>query len=101
MTHVARRILAWGLVACLLLLSGLVYAQTVEHSVHHAHHQAATHASVLCSWMCAAGQGLEGLAVVIQAYLGLLALAILVPWYKPFSLLLDFSPTRGPPYFSI
>jgi hypothetical protein len=101
MARTVQRILAWGLVGCLLLLNGLAYAQTVEHSVHHAHHRAATHASVLCSWMCAAGQGLEGLAVVFQAYIGLLALALLSPWHKPFTLHLDFSTTRGPPCLSI
>lgn len=101
MAHAAQRILAWGLVACLLLLSGLVYAQTVEHTVHHAHHQAATHGSVLCSWLCAAGQGLEGVTIVLQACLGLLALAVLLLHQQPLNLLLISSSTRGPPLFSV
>ncbi|HEV8539940.1 MAG TPA: hypothetical protein VGQ60_02145 [Nitrospiraceae bacterium] len=100
MAHAAQRILTWGLVACLLLLSGLVYAQTVEHTVHHAHHQAATHGSVLCSWLCAAGQGLEGVTIVLQACLGLLALAVLSLSHKPITLPLFFFETRGPPCFS-
>ena len=100
MTHVARRILAWGLVGCLLLLNGLVYAQTVEHSVHHAHHRAATHASVLCSWMCAAGQSLEGIAFDFQVYVGLLAFAVLSSSHKPTTLSLFFFETRGPPLSS-
>jgi hypothetical protein len=52
-------LLVWGLAGYFLLLSGLVIPQTVSHATHHAHHQAATHADVLCSWLCAAGQDIE------------------------------------------
>lgn len=100
MNRTLQQSIAVGLTLCLLLLGGLVYAQTVQHAVHHAHHQAATHASVLCSWLCAAGHALEGVTVVFQAYLGLLALAILSLSQKPFSLLLNSLSTRGPPLYS-
>ncbi len=53
---------AVGLALCLVLLAGLAFPQTVGHAAHHAHHQAATHASPLCSWLCAAGQVLEAVS---------------------------------------
>jgi hypothetical protein len=62
-----RQSVAISLAICLLLLSGAIYAQTVLHSLHHNHHQAATHSTALCSWLCAAGQGLDGGPVILQA----------------------------------
>jgi hypothetical protein len=53
------RVIAVGLAVCLLVLSGLMYPQTVAHAAHHAHHKAATHSTALCTWMCAAGQAQE------------------------------------------
>jgi hypothetical protein len=55
MLRLRRKSIALFIIVCTLFLNGLVYAQTVEHESHHAHHQAATHSSVLCSWICAAG----------------------------------------------
>ena len=60
------RVLALSLALCLLTLSGLVFPQAVTHAGHHAHHQAATHASALCTWMCAAGQGLESVTFLVN-----------------------------------
>jgi hypothetical protein len=62
---ISVRFLALSLALCLLTLSGLVFPQAVMHAGHHAHHQAATHASALCTWMCAAGQGLESVVLLI------------------------------------
>jgi hypothetical protein len=39
----------------LVVLSGLVYPQLTSHLDRHAHHNAATHATALCSWLCIAG----------------------------------------------
>lgn len=58
-TH-ATRVLAALLVLCILVVGGLASAQSITHESHHAHHQKATHGTVLCSWMCAAGQVLDG-----------------------------------------
>lgn len=101
MHHTLQRSVAIGLTVCLLLLGGVASAQAVEHAGHHAHHQAATHATVLCSWMCAAGQVLEGIAVVFQAgnhQTGVVAIAAseaLASAVRP------TTPSRGPPVFSI
>ncbi|NGZ11900.1 MAG: hypothetical protein CV088_21460 [Nitrospira sp. LK70] len=68
MSTVFRGKLSIGLAIILLYLSGVVAAQSAEHTVHHAHHQAAMHASLLCSWLCAAGQAIEVSAVDLQAH---------------------------------
>lgn len=48
------------LLACALLaLQGVVYPHMLEHLSQHAHHEAGVHGTVVCSWMCAAGQDLE------------------------------------------
>lgn len=44
----------------LVALSGIVYPQLTAHMAQHAHHNAATHATALCSWLCTAGQTAEG-----------------------------------------
>lgn len=55
-----QRIRVSILLACsLLALQGLVYPHVLEHVSHHAHHGAEVHSTVLCSWMCAAGQDLD------------------------------------------
>jgi len=66
MASLSDRLLALSLALCLLTLSGLVFPQAVRHAGHHAHHQAATHASALCTWMCAAGQGLESVVLIVN-----------------------------------
>ena len=59
MKHTVLKVVSILLVLCLLSVGGLAQAQSVEHAGHHAQHQAATHGTVLCSWMCAAGQAGE------------------------------------------
>lgn len=96
-----RRSVALSLALCLLLMSGLFYAQAVPHTFHHAHHQAATHSTALCSWLCAAGQVLDGASVFIQttsAPLGFMGRVIAA---VPGSADRPFIPYRGPPAFSV
>jgi hypothetical protein len=50
-------------VGCLVLLLALVYPATVPHEFHHLHHGTATHGTVICSWLCAAGQGADHVAI--------------------------------------
>jgi len=54
-----KQSLAVLLVLSLLVIGGLGSAQAISHESHHAHHQKTTHATVLCAWMCAAGQVLD------------------------------------------
>ena len=50
------QILASGLLACFLFVSIGLASQAAAHTLPHAKHQASTHASLLCSWVCSAGQ---------------------------------------------
>jgi hypothetical protein len=65
MNHKVFKFVSILLVLCVLSVGGLAQAQSVEHAGHHAHHQAATHGTVLCSWMCAAGQAGEAATILV------------------------------------
>src|SRR3990172_4118595 len=54
-----RQFAVAGLALWLVALSGIVYPQLTAHMAQHAHHNAATHATALCSWLCAAGHTAE------------------------------------------
>ncbi len=100
----SRRILrsvAVGVTVCLLLLSGLAYPQTVVHAGHHAHHTAKTHASVLCSWMCAAGQVFEGTTVVLLSDRSPIGFLDSVVVLEPGSTVHFTVLSRGPPSLSV
>lgn len=101
MSRFVLRSVAVGLTVCLLLLSGLAYPQTVAHAGHHAHHTAKTHASVLCSWMCAAGQVFDGAAVILQSDHSPIAVADVIAVQKPVSVVRQSTPSRGPPSLSV
>ncbi|MSQ76895.1 MAG: hypothetical protein EXR97_00370 [Nitrospiraceae bacterium] len=100
----SRRILrsvAVSVAVCLLLVSGLAYPQTVAHAGHHAQHTAKTHASALCSWMCAAGQVFEGTTVVLQSDRSPVGFASLITVSEPTSVTRLAIPFRGPPSLSV
>ena len=63
MNAAIQRSIACLLVFCVLAVGGLASARSLTHESQHAHHQKATHGTVLCSWMCAAGQVGEGTTV--------------------------------------
>jgi hypothetical protein len=62
MLHLTRQVAIGALAGWLVLLSGLVYPQLTAHASQHVHHNAATHATALCSWLCAAGHTAESVA---------------------------------------
>ena len=101
MTQGLKRFLSCLLVLSLLVIGGFASAQAVTHESQHSHHQKATHGTVLCSWMCAAGQVLDSDAVpyLIEqspvAHVEHLAFQ-LVPRTS-----LDSPTSRGPPSHSI
>jgi hypothetical protein len=95
------RPVAVGLAVCLLLVSGMAYPQTVAHAGHHAHHTAKTHASALCSWMCAAGQVFEGTAIILQSDRSPVGFTSLVTVSEPTSVTHSTTPSRGPPSLSV
>lgn len=51
-----HKTLAFSLAGCVVFVGEVFAGQSPAHAVHHAHHKSATHVSLLCSWMCAAGQ---------------------------------------------
>ena len=101
MSRRTLRSVAVGVTVCLLLLGGLAYPQTVAHAGHHAHHTAKTHASALCSWMCAAGQVFEGAAVVLHSDRNPIAIVSIVAVQEPAGIVHSTTPSRGPPSLSI
>ncbi|MDN5942792.1 MAG: hypothetical protein L0H94_12990 [Nitrospira sp.] len=52
-----------GFALWLVALSGIVYPQLTAHMGQHAHHNQATHATALCSWLCIAADAVESAAV--------------------------------------
>lgn len=63
MRSMITRLLACLLVLCILVVGGLASAQSISHESHHnTHHQKATHSTSLCTWMCAAGNVLDGIS---------------------------------------
>jgi hypothetical protein len=101
MHHRALKYLSILLVLCVLSVGGLAQAQSVEHAGHHAQHQAATHGTLLCSWMCAAGTVLDTAVVTFQAELSPIALVTLPHSVQPSVEACRTSPSRGPPSFSL
>lgn len=96
-----RSILSLLLVFSLLIVGVLASARAITHESHHAHHQEATHGTVLCSWMCAAGQGLDGIAVAFGADYSLLGFIWLTPSSEPPIADRALAASRGPPVASV
>ena len=101
MHYRALKYLSILLVLCLLSVGGLAQAQSVEHAGHHAQHQAATHGTLLCSWMCAAGTVLDTAVVTFQAELSPIALVTVLYSAQPSLEVCLISPSRAPPSFSL
>jgi hypothetical protein len=101
MNRTVLKFLSILLVLCVLSIGGLAQAQSVEHAGHHAHHQAATHSTLLCSWMCAAGTVLDTAVVTFQAELSPIALVTLPHFAQPSIEVCQTSSSRAPPSFSL
>jgi hypothetical protein len=56
----------WSLLVCLLFVNAFMAAPSVGHAAHHANHEAGTHSSGLCAWLCAAGEGVETSSANVQ-----------------------------------
>src|SRR5574337_1507053 len=57
--NLKRPLLVWALLCCIVLVNGSMAAPSVGHAEHHAKHQAGTHSTGICAWLCAAGQDIE------------------------------------------
>ena len=92
-----KQSLALLLVLSLLAVGGLASAQSISHESHHAHHHKAAHSTVLCTWMCAAGQAGETTAVLVPSDVipyDFVELRLETDLQNPFS---SFVASRGPP----
>lgn len=100
MNKMVVKSVAIGLVVGLLFLSGLAYPKVVAHDLQHAHHQASTHSTILCFWMCAAGQALDGIQFVLHIRFDPVieddSLSVQLPRSRP----ADIPASRGPPPLS-
>lgn len=101
MRHAGTRLIAVGVAVCLLVLSGLMYPQTVAHAAHHAHHKAATHSTALCTWMCAAGQAQESVSFNFRIDTEPVRPVESVLIRQPIDLSFTALATRGPPSFLV
>jgi len=63
MSKRVRQIIIAGFALWLVALSGIVYPQLTAHMGQHEHHNAATHSTALCSWLCIAADAVEGTSV--------------------------------------
>lgn len=93
----ARRVLAVGVILCVLVVSGFAAAQSITHDAQHAHHQKATHGTVLCSWMCAAGQVLDATAAPALIEQPSVVLSQQAPYLFIPDITGHSSKSRGPP----
>lgn len=97
MLRLHRSALVWSLLLCLVLVNGFMAAPGVVHAEHHANHQAGTHSTGLCAWLCAAGQTAEDAVPLTLLVVSVTSPAV-HPQYcafcKPFVVI---SPSRGPP----
>lgn len=96
-----RKFLSVSLVLCVLAIGGLAQAQSAEHAGHHAQHQTATHGTLLCSWMCAAGTVLDTEVVLIHAERNPIALVSIVHSSNSLSEALHICSSRAPPSISL
>ena len=60
MNQRVRQFVIGGFALWLVALSGIAYPQLTAHMGQHEHHNAATHATALCSWLCIAADAVEG-----------------------------------------
>jgi hypothetical protein len=97
MVALKRHYLVWSLLAYLVLVNAFMAAPAVAHAGHHAKHQAGTHSTGLCAWLCAAGQGIETPSVSLESRLRLVDLVLFVLADQYSSLFSPFIFLRGPP----
>ncbi len=97
MSHFFRQTLIVIFIAGYIALNGWLPFQAIGHLHEHAHHTAATHATALCSWLCAAGQTVQASDPFLKAEIRVIAeVEIFLPSLVP--LILNLSPlSRAPP----
>ena len=101
MKHLHRTFLIFGLVVSLLVVGGMFANKSVAHSLHHGHHKATTHASLICSWICAAGEIAQVSDFVFETLSSLVTKVELFPVHLVRTSPALFTFQRGPPHSSL
>ncbi len=88
----------WLLLVCFVLVNGAMAAPSVSHAEHHAGHQAGTHSTGICAWLCAAGQDVESTSISLESSLRLIEQTVVVHG-NPIRISVSFHYFfRGPPH---
>lgn len=87
----------WLLLVCLVLVNGAMAAPSVGHAEHHTDHQAGTHSTGLCAWLCAGGVGIESSVVPFSSGLQIVEQISIVSFDIVFSVISLSRFFRGPP----
>jgi hypothetical protein len=95
--NLKRPAFVWALLLCIVLVNGFMAAPSVGHAEHHAHHQAGTHSTGICAWLCAAGEEIESSEVQFASSLQLIEHVFLLPSSAVPSVVLFSYFFRGPP----
>lgn len=82
-----------------MLVNGAMVAPSVAHAEHHADHQAGTHSTGICAWLCAAGQGIEAASVPLDFTFHLIEQTIVVHVDPILASVFSHRLFRGPPTF--
>lgn len=91
--------IVWSLLSCLLFVNGFMAAPSVEHAPDHAHHQAGTHSSGFCAWLCTAGEGVGTALLSVGPAFQLVEESVYVLADQCECLAPHFVSLRGPPAF--
>ncbi|UVT15413.1 MAG: hypothetical protein H8K04_16620 [Nitrospira sp.] len=94
---VKQPVVVWALLLVIVLMNGFMTAPSVSHVEHHTGHQAATHSTGICAWLCAGGVGIESSVVQFVSGLQLLEWANIPSFHTVFSVILVSYFFRGPP----
>ncbi len=92
-----RSAFIWALLFCIVLVNGAMVAPSVSHAEHHANHQAGTHSTGICAWLCAGGVGIASSVVQFTSHLQLLESLNSSPLETVFSVVSLSYFFRGPP----
>lgn len=96
-----QRVTTVGLVACLLVLHAGLFSRVATHAFQHAHHEAATHASALCTWLCTAGEISEAVQIDFDTGVGLAGIVESRPPATAVTVLTVAPSSRAPPLSSV
>jgi hypothetical protein len=97
MAHKIRQCVIGGFALWLVALSGIVYPQLTAHMGQHEHHNAATHATALCSWLCIAADAVEGTRIDLTPVQYVTVLEQALPVTELHSSYTSQPPSRAPP----